>query len=383
LNDRDAQKDFMKTTIFRATVLLVSMGAAFSAFTILFARDESPGQFAVIAYFHGNSAEIENYRVDRLTHINYSFLRLRGHKLVVRGVRDSMNIARLVSVKKTNPNLKVGISFAGWGGCETCSEVFASKEGREEFAASAKDILQRFGADGIDLDWEYPAVEGYPGHKYAPADKESFTLLIQELRSVFGKEYEISFAAGGLTDCLRNSIDWAKVMPMVDRAHIMTYDLVNGYSTTTGHHTPLYSSADQSESTDRAVRLLDSLGVPAGKIIIGGAFYARVFEDVRNERDGLYQQGRFKTYLLYRDFDRFFDTNEGFEHHWDSTAQAPFSYNPREKLFATYDNQRSVALKTRYAVRNRLGGIMFWELSGDKREHGLLEAIDQVRKEIK
>ncbi len=371
----------MKAAKSQKALLVVSVGLAILTCGLLFARPQSPAPFAVVAYFHGNSAEIEKYRIDRLTHINYSFLRLKGNRLAVRGVRDSLNIARLVTVKKSNPNVKIGISFAGWGGCETCSDVFAAKEGREEFAKSAKEILQHFGADGIDLDWEYPAVEGYPGHKYSPADKESFTLLIQELRSAFGKEYEISFAAGGFTDCLRNSVDWARVMPLVDRVHVMTYDLVNGYSTMTGHHTPLYSTAEQVESTDRAVRLLDSLGVPAGKIVIGGAFYARVFEDVGNERDGLFQQGRFKTYLLYRDFDRFFENNEGFEHHWDTTAQAPYSYNPRKKLFATYDDQRSVTLKTRYAMRNNLGGIMFWELSGDKREHGLLEAIDQARKE--
>jgi chitinase len=383
MNDDVAPGGSMKAARSRRALLGISVGLGILTCGLPFARPESPAPFAVVAYFHGNSAEIETYRIDRLTHINYSFLRMNGNKLVVRGVRDSMNITRLVSVKKKNPNVKVGISFAGWGGCETCSDVFAVKEGRKEFAKSAKEILQRFGADGIDLDWEYPAVEGYPGHKYSPADKESFTLLIQELRSAFGKEYEISFAAGGFADCLRNSVDWARVMPLVDRVHVMTYDLVNGYSTVTGHHTPLYSTAEQAESTDRGVRLLDSLGVPAGKIVIGGAFYARVFEDVGNERDGLFQKGRFKTYLLYRDFDRFFENHEGFEHHWDTTAQAPYSYNPRKRLFATYDNQRSVTLKTRYAMRNKLGGIMFWELSGDRREHGLLEAIDQTRKENK
>jgi chitinase len=371
----------MNTAFFRKPILLISISLASLASGLLSSRPEDPRPFAVVAYCRGSAADIEGYRIDRLTHINYSFLRLKGNRLAVRGVRDSVNIARLVSVKKTNPHVKIGISFAGWGGCETCSDVFATKEGRAEFATSAKEILQLFGADGIDIDWEYPAVEGYPGHKYSPADRESFTLLIQELRSVFGKEYEISFAAGGFSDCLRSSIDWAAVMPLVDRAHIMTYDLVNGYSTTTGHHTPLYSSADQSESTDRAVRLLDSLGVPASKIVIGGAFYARVFEGVGSARDGLFQHGRFKTYLLYRDLDRFFENNEGFEYHWDTTAQAAYSYNPGKMLFATYDNQRSIALKTKYALLNKLGGIMFWELSGDKRDHGLLEAINEARKE--
>jgi len=371
----------MKAAKLHTLVLFLSVGLTILACSILFARGESPGRFAVVAYFHGNAADIEKYRIDRLTHINFCFLHLQGNRLVVRSARDSMNIASLVSVKKRYPHVKVGLSFAGWGGCETCSDVFASKEGRHAFAESAKEILQRFGADGIDLDWEYPAIEGYPGHKYTPGDKENFTLLIQELRAVLGKEYEISFATGGFTDCLRKSVEWSRVMSLVDRVHVMTYDLVNGYSTVTGHHTPLYSSSYQRESTDNAVRLMDSLGVPVEKIIIGAAFYARVWEEVKSDRDGLFREGKFKSYLLYRNLDQFFESNEGFEHHWDTTAQAPYSYNPQKQLFATFDDQRSITLKTQYAVRNRLGGIMFWELSGDKLENGLLEAIDHAVKE--
>jgi GH18 family chitinase len=58
--------------------------------------------------------------------------------------------------------LKVILSLGGWGGCKTCSEVFSTEEGRKEFAQSAKDLCEKYKTDGIDLDWEYPAIEGYP-----------------------------------------------------------------------------------------------------------------------------------------------------------------------------------------------------------------------------
>src|SRR5690349_22776137 len=70
----------------------------------------------------------------------------------------------------------------------------------------------------------------------------NFTLLIQALRTTLGDKYEISFAAGGFTKFLTQSIEWNAVMPFVDRVNLMTYDLINGYSTVTGHHTPLYST---------------------------------------------------------------------------------------------------------------------------------------------
>jgi chitinase len=35
-------------------------------------------------------------------------------------------------------------------------------------------------------------------------------------------------------------------------------------------------------------------------------------------------------------------------------------------------------LKTEYVVKNKLNGIMFWQLGEDKPQHGLLEVIDKT-----
>ncbi len=43
----------------------------------------------------------------------------------------------------------------------------------------------------------------------------------------------------------------------------------------------------------------------------------------------------------------------------------------------SYDNKRSVELKTAYAKRLKLNGIMFWQLGEDSYKDGLLDAIDQ------
>jgi chitinase len=334
--------------------------------------------FSVFAYYRGHNSDFSKYHLDRITHICYSFVHLNGNTLAVSRERDSASIRSLVSLKKQYPELKVLLSLGGWGGCEPCSEVFSTEKGRREFAQSAKATLQTFSADGLDVDWEYPAIEGYPGHRYAAEDRENFTLLMHELRAAFGQSYELSFAMGAFTECLQKSVDWQRVMPLVDRVHLMTYDFVNGYSTVTGHHTPLFSTQQQLESTDNAVRCLDSLGVPRSKIVIGAAFYARVWEKVETTNNGLYQTGKFARYVSYREFDKYFGS-DGFLYHWDSTAQAPYRYNPAKQLFATFDDVRSVSLKTRYALDKQLGGIMFWELTGDSGEAGLLEAIDRSR----
>ncbi|MDP4285571.1 MAG: glycoside hydrolase family 18 protein [Bacteroidota bacterium] len=340
-------------------------------------------KFLVVAYYGGNANQIDSFQIEKLTHIIFSFAHLKGNQLNISNARDSATIKKLDSLKIRKPNLKVMISLGGWSGCPTCSDIFSSKKDRKAFAQSVERIISYFGIDGIDLDWEYPAIEGFPSHKYKPEDKENFTKLINRLRKTLGKKYEISFAAGGFTEYIEKSIDWKRVMKKVDFVNLMTYDLVSGYANKTGHHTALYSTTQQYESTNRAVTELINDKVPKNKIVIGAAFYAKVWENVPDSNFGLYQTGKYKMNVDYKNFNTKLSSDSGFIYHWDEEAQAPFLYNPAQKLFATFDDKKSIELKTKYLVDKGLGGIMFWELPCDTFKDGLLEVIDQVKSQTK
>jgi len=360
-------------------VLLCLCAALLTGFAPLTCAERPHDGFAVVAYYNGHGRGLDAVPAAKLTHIIYSFLHLQGNRLALNGPADSTGIARLVALKEQHPRLKVLLSLGGWGGCAPCSGVFAAEAGRDEFARSARELLEQFHADGIDIDWEYPAIEGYPGHAFAPGDRHNFTLLLRALRNAFGDRYEISFAAGGFTRCLLTSYEWPEISPLVDAVNVMTYDLVNANSPSTGHLAPLYASAGQQESVANAVHLLDSLGVPRHKIIIGAAFYARLWEEVPDTNNGLFQRGRFFRFLPYRSLGDFLREHGDFRTYRDTAAAARYSYSARERLFATYDDDASVARKTAYALALHLGGVMFWEISGDIPGHGLLEAIDSVR----
>jgi chitinase len=338
-------------------------------------KNNQPKGFTITAYYAGNATEINNYPVEKLTHVIFSFCHLKNNRLSVNNASDSLTIQKLVSLKNRNPQLKILLSLGGWGGCKNCSQVFSSESGRKEFARSTKELTDYFKSDGIDLDWEYPVIEGFPGHAYSGEDKNNFTSLVKELRKELGKKHEISFAAGGFTSFLEQSIDWKEVIPVVDRVNLMSYDLINGNSTVTGHHTALFSTPSQKESADNSIKYLDSIGVPLNKIVIGAAFYARIFENVAGTNNGLYQKGKFKSGISYRNFDSAFNSREGYVHFWDETAEAPYYYNADKKLFATGDDEKSIRLKTKYAKEKGLNGIMFWELLGDRPKDGLVEVI--------
>jgi len=335
---------------------------------------------AVIAYYSGNDSVIDQYPVEKLTHIIFSFCHLKGNRLAVDDARDSATIRKLVSLKSRNSSLKIMLSLGGWGGCKTCSDVFSTADGRREFARSVKEINDFFHTDGIDLDWEYPAISGYPGHTFRPEDRANFTSLVIQLRDVLGKKHAISFAAGGSDNFLDNSIEWDRVMPVVDWVNLMSYDLVSGFSTVTGNHTALYPTPGQQISADHAIGYLGRLGVPLNKIVIGAAFYARTWENVPDSNHGLYQPGKFKNFIPYRQFDTRLKPDNGFVYYQDTIAKAGFAYNAGTKEFATFEDTLSIGRKTGYAMKKGLYGIMFWELSLDKPVHGLLDVIDEVKK---
>ena len=349
------------------------------AFITLASSVQVQKKLSVIAYYTGDDKKIDEFEVNKLTHIIYSFCHLKEGKLNVDNAKDSLAIKHLVSLKIKYPKLKIMLSLGGWGGCAPCSEAFSTVEGRLLFAESVKEVNDYFKTDGIDLDWEYPTIEGHPGHLYQAADKKNFTELIIILRNFLGKKNELSFAAGGFQKYLDDAVEWKKIMPLVDRVNIMSYDLVSGYSKVTGHHTPVFSTNADEESANRAVDYLLKLGIPAKKLVIGAAFYTRIWKEANSVNNGLYQAGEHTNGVAFKNYESSFTKENGWNYYWDDNAKAGHWYNENEKLFATGDDLNSIAEKTKYAIKKKLGGIMFWELVQDTPTNGLLDKIYQLK----
>jgi len=326
----------------------------------------------VIAYYAGDEKSIDEFNLNGVDQIIYSFLHLKDNRLAIDNEKDSMTLLNIVNQKNKYPELKVLVSLGGWGGCETCSDVFSTKEGREEFAISTAEIIESYDADGIDLDWEYPAISGYPGHKYQIQDKDNFTDLVILLRKYMNKDDILSFAASASDRFYKNSVDWKKVMPLVNNVNLMTYDFYGSGSKNTGHHTALGSKGFNGRSAYKSINDLINLGVDPKQIFIGGAFYIKTFKNVDNLENGLYQNAEWNRSYNQINFE---EVKSNFNFYWDDLAQAPYAYDSTNKIFATFDNEESIKLKSQFAIENKLGGIMFWQLMNDKKQDGLLKVM--------
>ncbi|MEB2786193.1 glycoside hydrolase family 18 protein [Algoriphagus persicinus] len=119
-------------------------------------------------------------------------------------------------------------------------------------------------------------------------------------------------------------------------------------------------------------------GVNPKQIVIGSAFYGRVWKGVPPANNGLYQlsSGLHIGWMAYHQIREKYEPDSSLRRFWDEKAQAPYLYHASDSLFVSYDDTVSVSLKTRYTMERGLGGIMFWELGNDTKEKGsLLDAI--------
>jgi chitinase len=313
----------------------------------------------------------------KLTHLNVAFGLVRNDEIRI----DHLKHLNSLQVLKTyNPQLNILLSVGGWG-AGGFSEAASTQEGRRKIADTAISVLGDHPFDGIDLDWEYPCYSE-AGISSSPDDKTNFTLLLRELREALdrkgredGRHYLLTIAAGA-DQFYIDGTEMEQIHPYLDFIQLMTYDMRGGFQTLTGHHTNLYTPIGDLYriSADSSVRMFCQAGVPRDKIVIGAAFYSRMWKNVPDRNHGLHQMttgaggyGPDFTRLA----DGYIDKN-GYNRYWDDEAKAPFLFDGEN--FITYDDEESLHHKCDYVKKEGLAGIMFWEYGCDT-TYRLLEAI--------
>jgi len=348
----------------------------------------------------------EEVPVEKLTHIIYSFTNVIEGEMKFRNPEAAgPKLEALVKQKERNPNLKVMIACGGWG-ADGFSDMALTEESRLKFIKSAAEFITRYQLDGMDMDWEYPGISG-AGTMAREEDTQNFTALMKGLREMldnFDSPKLLTFASAGWKRYY-DHIEVNEVMKYADYTNVMTYDQVSGVSIYTGHHTPLGEVQSEDiagtpfqdyldtlyqkgrnmdphpRSAQKIVDFLIKEGVEPGQIVIGSAFYGRVWKGVPPENNGLYQLsgGIHIGWMAYHQIRKMYEPDANFHRYWDDIAKAPFMYNAEDSLMVSYDDTVSVAQKTKYTIEKGLGGIMFWELGNDTKEEGsLLDAIYQA-----
>jgi GH18 family chitinase len=269
--------------------------------------------------------------------------------------------------------VKVLPAIGGWNDSSHFPEIAADPQKRQTFVSACINLIDTYKFDGIDLDWEYP---GYAPHGGSPADKENFTLLLHDLRQALDEhsvqtdnEYLLTSCFGPANSHMQN-IDWENILPLIDKANLMTYDFHGSWDPESNHHTPLYAPTvgDPEWCLDGAFTLINqTYGVPPEKINLGVAFYGKALANCTQlygphtgydgstfwEDEG---QPLYYNILLKMDM---------FTRYWDDQVKCPFLLGNSINTFVTYDDPVSIGHKAQYVMDNDIGGVIIWEITGD------------------
>ena len=346
----------------------------------------SAAKAVIVAYVfpQNNAIRAGEIAAQKLTRINYAFANIQGGRIVNGFANDDRNMAALVALKQENPSLTVLVSVGGWLWSGAFSDMALTRQSRGIFIASVAGFMDRHQLDGLDIDWEYPGLPGAESH-FRPEDKRNYTLLLKELRMRFDqlekklhRRLYITVATGASSEFLAHT-EMDKVQKYVDTVNLMAYDYYEPSSdAVTGHHAPLFTSQYDPKkiSADNSVQEYEQAGVPAAKIVLGVPFYGHVWGEVPDTNHGLFQPGKEVPhgYAQYGDSPEAMLKN-GFIRYWDPIASVPFLYNPEKRIFVSYEDPESLAMKCKYVLDRKLRGVMFWDYEGDA-TGALLDAVN-------
>lgn len=309
---------------------LVVAAACATAWYVTQPKDDK----VVVAYVFRTDVPVDP---SLMTHINYAF----GH---VTDSFDSVRISnpdgfrQIVDLKKQNSKLKVLLSIGGWGS-GNFSEMAASDSLRGKFAQVCRGIVDEYGIDGIDIDWEYPTVNA-AGISASPDDTNNFTLLMRDLRGALGNDHLLTLA----TPASAKHFDFPAILPYVDFVNIMAYDM----AVVPNHHAAMHSADSTMMTVERAVDAHLQAGVPANRLVLGLPFYGK--GTLKKPRESSIEKVKADSVLTEQ---------------WNEEGQYAYLTDSIGTVVYTFDNVRSLAAKCRYANERKLRGAMYWEASCD------------------
>jgi chitinase len=358
----------------------------------------------MVGYLPGYATnERRGYRIsdvpgDRLAYLVYAFAGFAADgtlwKATTPEPRDeTTNFPQLLELKGRYPDLRLMISVGGWnhsheqapGGDTVIASIASSDDARRAYVASCLEtFIRRTPAlfEGIDLDWEFPG----------PQHAADFAALAQEFRtqlddagSAAGTSYLLT-ASIGIDPEAYGGTSLATAQSLFDWLNLMAYNLnsprADPSRALTRFNAPLYGSPAEPSpagpNVDAAIQSYLAAGVSADKIVLGVHAYAHSYAGVDSSGGGLYQPytgpgpGTWSPgSLTYQDvYDNYMPRSGAPA--WDDSTQSTSMYLADDQVWISPQMPGDVVAKAIYAVKQRLGGLMLWELGADKPDENAL-----------
>ncbi|OAA41490.1 Chitinase II [Beauveria brongniartii RCEF 3172] len=320
-----------------------------------------------------------------LTHINLAFIQFGQDYKVVDTGGDI--VARVSKLKLKYPGLRVNMAVGGWEFNDPptshyFSDMAGSSDNQQVFIDSVVAYLTKYGLDGIDLDWEYPAADDRGGVKI---DTKTYVLLMANLRKAFNKVnpgWEITCTIPSSYWYLRH-FDLPGMSKYADYFNLMSYDIHGMWDKHNKETGPYLRGHTNLTEIDEGLKLLWRVGVEPSKVVMGMGFYGRSFRmadsncwqpeckfsAAGNAGDCSGQAG-----ILY--YAEIASTNESINvaTHYDPVSTVKVNvFNGNQ--WVAYDDAQSWADKLEYLTGHCLGGLMIWAIDQDTGQYDALAGL--------
>lgn len=337
-------------------------------------------QSVVAGYYYGGFERMEPSDLpdEYLTHVLYAFGRIdpdTGKVVLANPAKDREKLKELRRRRGENPELKILLSVGGPTYSAFFSDAALNDGSREIFAQSCLDLVRKEELDGLDINWEYPVLGGRDDVIHRAEDKENYTKLLQEIRSVLdilqeeeGKPLFLT-ATGAPNKQFLNQIEPVAVAQTVDYIFVMAYDFWGTWESRTGLNAPM----DKVRSIIEAYLEAE---VPGEKLILGIPLYGYRYFGVQESDNGLnakYEDGDSVTCDMLTNY---FEDESYVQYRYKKT---PYLYG--NGIFISYEDTDSIASKAALARKLGLAGVGFWETSQD-REGRLVESAANALKDL-
>ncbi|XP_072382080.1 chitinase-3-like protein 1 [Diabrotica undecimpunctata] len=321
------------------------------------------------------------------THVNFAFVELyEDGSLYIVDPWESNDVnnggyyegfKQLKNMKNTNPGLKVLLSLGGWNeGSKNFSIVAADPSKRQRLARECLALIEEYGYDGIDIDWEYPTLRD-GSH---PEDKDNFVEMLKDFQDIMKpKGLLLTAAVAGAVDKIESAYHVEEVAKYLDMINVMTYDYHGAFDNLVGHVSPLHASSKDYEHGRNATYTVATgleywlyKNADPSKINLGLPTYGRTFTLADRTKTELYSEvlgpGERGLYtgirgsLGYHEICEFYSGSDS-TYYWDDEQKVP--HRVWEDQWAGYDDQRSIQYKVDFAVSHNLAGVLIWSLDTD------------------
>lgn len=349
-------------------------------------EEPSSPTFSRICYFSiQNGLHFSAINGTLCTHVLIGFARVENVTLIPQNATDLAIYQQVKPFKRRYPEVKVMLSVGGGGNYDGFHQAASNLYNRIKFSISAVNMLTTYGFDGLDVDWEFPG-----WHDTWPEDQYLFVLLLKQLKTFFHKPYLysnlitdrlhdkpadhflLSAAVTGDYTVADPSYLYAEIAKYVDFINLMTYDYHKWVPILpfTGLNSPLFARDVEKGyfatlNTAWSAYYWFQKGMPKEKIMIGIPLYARAYELVLPDINGIGAPSKYGLgdWTVSQVCGLLADKAHGAQRVWDPEAQVPYAF--RGQTWVTYEDAESVQAKIRWVLANGFGGVMSYNLNSD------------------